>query len=229
MTIKCCHAELYLVILSVYSQLDFLLEPKEKLDIIFLFGSHSTRKITENLRIQRDLASKMVALYNVDSDGVNVGLIEFDGSPRTILKVADGNSPNKVLAHLSRINPTGIGYNVDEALQLALAMLSKSAPRNVSKSVVLFSTGKSDKNPSETADIMRKDKIKIVVVGIGDETDTVEMKAITRRDGTLLTADGDIRKIIDAARQGLKIYFLLMRSINAVFERGRLKERVFLP
>lgn len=188
--------------LPVYSQLDFLLEPKEKLDIIFLFGSHSTRRKSDNLRIQRDLAGRMVALYNVDSDGVNVGLIEFDSSPRTILKVADGNMPNKVLAYLSRINPTGIGYNVDEALQLALAMFSKSVPRNVSKSVVLFSTGKSDKNPSETADIMRQGKIKIIVVGIGEETDTVEMKAITGEDRALLTADGDIRMIIDATRQG---------------------------
>ena len=188
--------------LPVYSQLDFLLEPKEKLDIIFLFGSHSTRRKSDNLRIQRDLAGRMVALYNVDSDGVNVGLIEFDSSPRTILKVADGNMPNKVLAYLSRINPTGIGYNVDEALQLALAMFSKSVPRNVSKSVVLFSTGKSDKNPSETADIMRQGKIKIIVVGIGEETDTVEMKAITGDVRALLTADGDIRMIIDATRQG---------------------------
>lgn len=188
--------------LPVYSQLDFLLEPKEKLDIIFLFGSHSTRRKSDNLRMQRDLAGRMVALYNVDSDGVNVGLIEFDSSPRTILKVADGNMPNKVLAYLSRINPTGIGYNVDEALQLALAMFSKSVPRNVSKSVVLFSTGKSDKNPSETADIMRQGKIKIIVVGIGEETDTVEMKAITGEDRALLTADGDIRMIIDATRQG---------------------------
>lgn len=188
--------------LPVYSQLDFLLEPKEKLDIIFLFGSHSTRRKSDNLRIQRDLAGRMVALYNVDSDGVNVGLIEFDSSPRTILKVADGNMPNKVLAYLSRINPTGIGYNVDEALQLALAMFSKSVPRNVSKSVVLFSTGKSDKNPSETADIMRQGKIKIIVVGIGEDTDTVEMKAITGEDRALLTADGDIRMIIDATRQG---------------------------
>ena len=158
----------------------------------------------------------MVALYNVDSDGVNVGLIEFDGSPRTILKVADGNMPNKVLAYLSRINPTGIGYNVDEALQLALAMFSKSVPRSVSKSVVLFSTGKSDKNPSGTADIMRQGKIKIIVVGIGEETDTVEMKAITGEDGALLTADGDIRMIIDATRQGLRMYFLFMRGTNAV-------------
>lgn len=188
--------------LPVYSQFDFLLEPKEKLDIIFLFGSHSTRRKSDNLRIQRDLAGRMVALYNVDSDGVNVGLIEFDSSPRTILKVADGNMPNKVLAYLSRINPTGIGYNVDEALQLALAMFSKSVPRNVSKSVVLFSTGKSDKNPSETADIMRQGKIKIIVVGIGEDTDTVEMKAITGEDRALLTADGDIRMIIDATRQG---------------------------
>lgn len=188
--------------LPVYSQLDFLLEPKEKLDIIFLFGSHSTRRKSDNLRMQRDLAGRMVALYNVDSDGVNVGLIEFDSSPRTILKVADGNMPNKVLAYLSRINPTGIGYNVDEALQLALAMFSKSVPRNVSKSVVLFSTGKSDKNPSETADIMRQGKIKIIVVGIGEETDTVEMKAITGEVRALLTADGDIRMIIDATRQG---------------------------
>ena len=188
--------------LPVYSQLDFLLEPKEKLDIIFLFGSHSTRRKSDNLRIQRDLAGRMVALYNVDSDGVNVGLIEFDSSPRTILKVADGNMPNKVLAYLSRINPTGIGYNVDEALQLALAMFSKSVPRNVSKSVVLFSTGKSDKNPSETADTMRQGKIKIIVVGIGEDTDTVEMKAITGEDRALLTADGDIRMIIDATRQG---------------------------
>ena len=152
--------------------------------------------------MQRDLAGRMVALYNVDSDGVNVGLIEFDSSPRTILKVADGNMPNKVLAYLSRINPTGIGYNVDEALQLALAMFSKSVPRNVSKSVVLFSTGKSDKNPSETADTMRQGKIKIIVVGIGEDTDTVEMKAITGEDRALLTADGDIRMIIDATRQG---------------------------
>ena len=188
--------------LPVYSQFDFLLEPKEKLDIIFLFGSHSTRRKSDNLRMQRDLAGRMVALYNVDSDGVNVGLIEFDSSPRTILKVADGNMPNKVLAYLSRINPTGIGYNVDEALQLALAMFSKSVPRNVSESVVLFSTGKSDKNPSETADIMRQGKIKIIVVGIGEDTDTVEMKAITGEDRALLTADGDIRMIIDATRQG---------------------------
>ena len=202
--------------LPVYSQLDFLLEPKEKLDIIFLFGSHSTTRKKENLKIQRDLAGQMVALYNVDSDGVNVGLIEFDGSPRTILEVADGNMPNKVLAYLSRINPTGIGYNVDEALQLALAMFSRSAPRNVSKSVVLFSTGKSDKSPSGTADIMRQGKIKIIVVGIGDKTDTVEMKTITGEDGTLFTADGDIRKIVDAARQGLRMYFLFMRCTNAV-------------
>eukprot|EP00794_Sanderia_malayensis_P014924 gene14924-16466_t len=182
------------------------------LDLFFLIDT--ARTVTDPvLKAIKDFIVQQAKIYNVSSDNVRMSLISYDTVPKTVLAMKDGISFKAILEGLSQLTLQSEKRHADKALQHVkdTIVIKKDGVRdNVGKVVVVFMVGSDSSSASTDLKKQAKDlkestrQIEVVVVGIGSDVKSAEMKAIASKPDNVVAVKGvgdinDATALISAA------------------------------
>lgn len=140
----------------------------------------------------KDLARSLT----VSSDGVNIGIITFSYYALLTTKLSDHKDTESFVKQVDKIPFMNSQTYIDRALDSARSQLftEKNGDRkDVPNIFILLTDGKQTRgtyatSPSVRADLLRKDGVTIIVIGIGPSVDEIELADIAGKLDNLILA-----------------------------------------
>jgi Ca-activated chloride channel family protein len=127
-----------------------------------------------NLEMAKDAARAAVEMLGPQDQ---VGVIAFDSSPRTIVRMQSASNRTRIESDIGRITPGG-GTEIYPALEEAYFALLERRARI--RHVILLSDGAAPYSGiAELAGLMRSDRITVSTVGLGAEADHTLLEMIS--------------------------------------------------
>ena len=132
---------------------------------------------------EKDFLKQIASHFKISVNGSHEAVISFSANAELVIKLNEHKDQASFEAAVDRI-PLTRGYTrIDKALRVAKDELfaeSNGARKSVSKSLVILTDGSQTpvdgaEDPGEIADELRDEGVNIVVVGIGTQTDPIEL------------------------------------------------------
>lgn len=149
------------------------------------------------LRI-RNFLKQIVASFTVSTSFTRFGMVQFSNYPR---KLFDFNRfPNQatLINVLSRVTYMGGKAMLGKALKYSAEKLFSRSPR---QKIAIVVTGKSGDSVAGPARVLRRAKVKVIPVGIGDYSVPQLQQIATNKRNVLTTNFKTLNNIVRAVKQ----------------------------
>ncbi len=204
------------------------LVPVDVLEIVILLdGSKSLGD--EGFNELKKFVKKTIDSYDVSPPGTHIALVEFSDQATVKIPLTKSFDPEVLKELVDKIKPSnGEKRNVDLALDVAkIEVLSAKggARPDVPRTVILVTAGKSTgRIPVEdAAEPLKKDGVKIYVVGIGHSVDPDELTNVVGNESDIHQVGNPedsstvVKKIVDSVKKdkekGVNYFFLFCVEI----------------
>ena len=163
------------------------------IDVVFAMdGSRAVDSETFD-RMRKFIQGSLKA-YNISNAETRIGLMVYGGETKKVLSLTNGNSQVLVDQTLDRVKRIGGERQMTDALNFGLREFFKVANRpEAARLLVLMTTGKNDQvNNADTqrsVDALKREKINLLVIGVGRDVDDSELKKIVDSTNKAVTVD----------------------------------------
>ena len=151
-------------------------------------GASGTNSVA-NFNAQTKFVKALLDRYKISNDNTVPGIIVYGENANVIIRFGQILDRDRVKRAVDILRNPGGGNNFGSALDTAQDILLKEANgarRNVAKTLLLFTDKKNSGNVTLLYDVLKKLRdagVKIVVVGIGNEINDLELDSIaTNKD-----------------------------------------------
>jgi len=153
-------------------------------DVAFVIDSSGSMKDNDPNNIRIESAIKFLEAFEQEDRGL---VIDFDTSASVFQSLT--SNKEKLISAFNRIDSYG-GTDIDDGLLLAYNELINNSDSSRNRSVILLTDGKNDPDPYDhtAATLLAKQKIRVLVIGLSDNTDETVLGSIAN------TTDGLYRK-----------------------------------
>ena len=132
---------------------------------------------------EKDFLKTLAATFGVSDKGSRAGVVTFSYYTEHSIKMNDHTDLTSFNAAVDKIPLMGSTTRIDKALRLTqkeMYSLGNGARPGVPKVLILLTDGSQTQDagaedPGDVADVLRKDGINIIVVGIGQGINTTEL------------------------------------------------------
>lgn len=162
-------------------------------DIAFILDSSGS--VRYDYQKEKEFIKAIATGFGISEEGSRAGVITFSYYAEISIKFKDHFNIITFNAAVDAIELMGYTTRIDRALKLAKNMFTKEngAREHTPKLLVLLTDGSQTQdpghdNPGILADELRKQKVNILVVGIGSRTDSTELVHLAGRPENLFIA-----------------------------------------
>ena len=163
-------------------------------DVGFILDSSGSLK--DYYDKEKDFLKSLAATFGVNANGSRAGVVTFSYNAEQSIKLNDYNDLSSFSGAVDNIALMGWRTRIDKALQVAqksMFSLNNGGRVGVPKLLILLTDGTQTLDddavdPGIVADELRKEGIRIISVGIGNEVNTTELAHIS----------GDINNVYSA-------------------------------
>jgi hypothetical protein len=185
------------------------LVPIDALEVVFLLDGSKSEGFNE----LKKFVKKTIASYDVSPQGTHIAVVEFSDQATVEIPLTESFNPEKLKELVDTIKPSnGDQRNVDLALDVTkVDVLSpKGGARvGVPRAVILVTTGKSTGRIAveDAAEPLKKDGVKIYVVGVGDSVDPDELVGVVGNATDIHPVDNPedtstvVNKVVDSVKK----------------------------
>ena len=164
----------------------------------------------------KNFTKSVVDKFGISELGPHLAVVEYGKEPTVKIYLGDHTDPKSLKEAIDTIEPSGsVGVATDKALEVAVkdVFSSENGGRpSVPNVVILLTDDRStgDKSPEETTEDLEKAGVRVVVVGIGSNTNEDELKELVTKSGDLVKVEnvGNVTnassRVVDVVKQGTK-------------------------
>ena len=182
------------------------------MDLGFIFGA-SGSKADDTFTAQKRFANSMMDKYIISPDATLIGAVTYGRDASVATRFSSGKDKATTVSLINRLQNPKDGSNLKNALEVARDRLFSErygARRNVPKTAVVFVDTKTSNLPADlstTAKSLKENGIKIIVIGIGPDTDKKELAALADSEAiffpeSLEEMERQVSPVVQAALPG---------------------------
>ncbi|XP_075909057.1 uncharacterized protein LOC116955350 [Petromyzon marinus] len=159
----------------------FVYKTKEKASVVFVVD---TSTITaDELKVVKTFIVGIAHHLNLAPDSVRLSVVSYGANYQKLVGPAEINSPKHLEAKLgSVLVPTGGATNTGKALTYTITDLLAKEPADVSKSVVLITSGPSSDSVAPIPELLQKHVVSLFAVGV-KSSDVKQLQTLVSRGG----------------------------------------------
>ncbi|XP_032832302.2 collagen alpha-3(VI) chain-like [Petromyzon marinus] len=159
----------------------FVYKTKEKASVVFVVD---TSTITaDELKVVKTFIVGIAHHLNLAPDSVRLSVVSYGANYQKLVGPAEINSPKDLEAKLgSVLVPTGGATNTGKALTYTITDLLAKEPADVSKSVVLITSGPSSDSVAPIPELLQKHVVSLFAVGV-KSSDVKQLQTLVSRGG----------------------------------------------
>ncbi|XP_061600614.1 collagen alpha-1(XXI) chain [Cololabis saira] len=178
-------------------------------DLVFIVdGSWSVEDV--NFELVKRWVVNITTSFNIGQKFTQVGVVQYSDDPVLEIPLGKYNSNKDLIKAMESIEYMGGNTNTGTAIKFAtdkLFGLSERGPAGVSRIAVVLTDGKSQDEVLKAAEAARKKGVILFAIGVGSETEAVELNDIANKPfSTYVFSVEDykaISRIIQVIRQKL--------------------------
>ena len=157
-----------------------------EVDLAFAISANAAQS-EANFQKMKDVISEVVELYG--KERIHYSLVIFGPSPDVKILFGDEFENDERLKSYIQTFPRASGSALDKTLQKVMEIFESHARPGVKRVLVVMTDANSDSDFKKlplTGSQLEDAKIKVITVGLGDELDSTELKAITPRKDNVI-------------------------------------------
>ncbi|CAL8299889.1 unnamed protein product [Merluccius merluccius] len=175
-------------------------------DLVFILdGSWSVEDV--NFDIVKRWLVNITTSFNIGQKFVQVGVVQYSDDPVLQIPLGKHLSNKDVIAAMESIEYMGGNTRTGTAIQFAtdkLFGLSERGPGGIARIAVVLTDGKSQDTVLKAAEAARKKGIIIFAIGVGSETEVLELQDIANKPSSTYVFSVVDYKAIDKIREVIR-------------------------
>lgn len=165
-----------------------------KLDLVFALSANSG-DADATFTLMKTTIRKVMNDFRYGGGNIQYGILVYGATAGTTLQLGDSSFKDilDLRKYIKNLPKQASDPQVDKALQEALKIFQGPNARLDAKRVLVVLTDKkSTSSPAlikSSAQLMEENKVRVIPVGIGSETDRSELRSITYNKGDVIEAE----------------------------------------
>ncbi|XP_072565438.1 uncharacterized protein col21a1 [Paramormyrops kingsleyae] len=152
-------------------------------DLVFILdGSWSVADT--NFEIVKRWLVNITTSFNIGQKFTQVGVIQYSDNPHLHIPLGSHSSSEELIRAMESIEYMGGNTRTGEAIQFTSERvfdMSERGPNGVAKIAIVLTDGKSQDDVAVAAEAARKKGIILFAIGVGQETEEAELRAIANK------------------------------------------------
>uniref|UniRef100_A0A8C5WPV0 VWFA domain-containing protein n=1 Tax=Laticauda laticaudata TaxID=8630 RepID=A0A8C5WPV0_LATLA len=149
-------------------------------DLVFILdGSYSVGP--ENFEIIKRWLFNITSNFNIGPKFIQVGVVQYSDYPVLEIPLGFYDSNENLIREMAYVQYLGGNTRTGKAIQFAMDHLFAKSERFLTRIAIVLTDGKSQDEVKEVAAEARRNKITLLAIGVGSETEEDELKAIANK------------------------------------------------